>query len=55
MSMIGNFLRVSPATLDELRADPERITDVLYPDDDGEPDGAAQLDVDKAWHGSTSC
>src|SRR5262245_50107120 len=51
MSMIGNFMRVPAELLAELRNDPERISDVLYPEDEDAPKPGAQLDVDKAWHG----
>lgn len=49
MSMIGNFVAVSPKRLAELIADPDSIGSFLYPDDgDSEPENF--LDVDKAWH-----
>ncbi len=54
MSMIGNFLRISTKKVEALRANPERITKVLYPDqDEGDivMSDDVHLDVDKAWHG----
>ena len=48
MSMIGNYIRVSPARLAELRAKPDSIMDFLYPDDPSPL--ANHLDIDKAWH-----
>lgn len=48
MSMIGNYVRVSPARLAELRANPDSIMDFLYPDDLCSL--ANHLDIDKAWH-----
>jgi hypothetical protein len=49
MSMIGNYVRVSPGQLAELRANPDSIADFLYPAD-GAPSLANHLDVDKMWH-----
>lgn len=49
MSMIGNFLRISPDTLETLIADPNGVEALLYPESDEAPDG--NLDIDKAWHG----
>ena len=46
--MIGNYVRVSPARLAELRAEPASVTDFLYPDDPSPL--ANHLDIDKAWH-----
>ncbi len=48
MSMIGNYVRVSPGRLAELRANPDSIMDFLYPDDLSR--AANHLDIDKAWH-----
>jgi len=49
MSMIGNFLPVSPEKLQSLIDNPESIPDFLCPDDEAsEPPNL--LDVDKAWH-----
>ena len=48
MSMIGNFLQVSPAELAELISDPSRVESVIYPN--GEENENC-IDVDKAWHG----
>ena len=54
MSMIGNFLRISSKKVEALRAHPERITKVLYPEE-GEGDTMmsddVHMDVEKAWHG----
>ncbi|MGE5184160.1 MAG: YfbM family protein [Acidobacteriota bacterium] len=53
MSMIGNFLRMSSRKVEALRANPERITKVLYPDEEGDTvmSDDVHLDVEKAWHG----
>ena len=48
MSMIGNFLQVSPDTLAALIADPAGVEAIIYPEGDDQFPG---LDVDKAWHG----
>jgi hypothetical protein len=53
MSMIGNFLRLSTKKVDALRANPERITKVLYPDEEGDTvmSDDVHLEIEKAWHG----
>jgi hypothetical protein len=55
MSMIGNFRRISDAKLNSLLAEPDTITDFLYPEEENadapESEAFADLDVDKAWHG----
>src|SRR5438552_527714 len=48
MSMIGNYLRLSPAGLAELRANPASVMDLLYPENGDRP--PRHLDIDKAWH-----
>jgi hypothetical protein len=51
MSMMGNYLRVTPDVLADLKANPDSILDFLYPDD-GEgchPEGR-YLDIDRSWH-----
>lgn len=48
MSMIGNYVRVSPARLAELCAKPDSVIDFLYPDDLSPL--ANHLDIGKAWH-----
>lgn len=50
MSMIGNYLRVSPEQLARLRRDPSLITSILYPEGDEEHPDGTHLDIDKAWH-----
>lgn len=47
MSMIGSYKRVSAATLDELLADPDKISEVIELE---EEDGTGFFDIDKAWH-----
>ena len=47
MSMIGNFLQLSPAELAELMNDPSRVERFIYPEE--EHDNC--IDVDTAWHG----
>ena len=50
VSMIGNYLRVTPALLADLRAKPESILGFLYPEG-GEPHPQGRhLDIDKTWH-----
>ena len=53
MSMIGNFLRISTNKVVALRANPHRITRLLYPSEDGDTamGDDVHLDIDKAWHG----
>lgn len=48
MSMIANYLRISPEQLEALRKEPSAIMDLLDPDDRGHAEGA-HLDIDKAW------
>jgi len=48
MSMIGNFLQVSPVDLEELIADPSGVEAFIDPDDDEHENC---IDIDKAWHG----
>ena len=48
MSMIGNFLQLSPDELAPLVADPSRTEALIYPDDEEHENS---IDVDKAWHG----
>src|SRR5690349_8374146 len=50
--MIGNFVRVPTKQVVALRARPDRIKKVLYPDhDDTVMSDDVHLDVDKAWNG----
>ena len=49
MSMIGNFLAISPDQLAAFKADPDSVIPFLYPDDEDAELGA-HLDIDKAWH-----
>ena len=48
MSMIGNFLQVTPAQLHALIDDPSAVMALIYPE--GE-EGTKSIDIDKAWHG----
>jgi hypothetical protein len=48
MSMIGNFLKLSPEELAELIADPSAVEEFIYPEDESRDDA---IDVDKAWPG----
>lgn len=50
MGMVGCFAAVSPATLRELKDNPEGLEEYLYPND-GDDEPPNYLDVDKAWHG----
>ncbi len=47
MSMIGNFLQLTPAELEALIASPGDVESFIYPDD---LEGERGIDVDKAWH-----
>lgn len=52
MSMVGCYASIAPQKLEELRADPESISEYLYPDDDRDAEeGPLYIDIDKAWHG----
>lgn len=46
MSMIGNFLQITPEQLEAMHADPALVTKTLYPED---VDRYPGIDVDKAW------
>ena len=46
MSMIGHFLALPQATLDDLREDPEQVPTFLF-----ETHADAALNVEKTWHG----
>lgn len=46
MSMVGNFLQITPAQLAEAIEDPSMIESLLDP----EADSQDAIDVDKAWH-----
>jgi hypothetical protein len=48
MSMIGNFLQLSPEELAALIADPSSVESFVYP---GEKERENSIDIDKAWHG----
>lgn len=48
MSMIGNFLQLSPEELATLIDDPSSVVSFIYPEDEEREDN---IDVDKAWHG----
>lgn len=50
MGMASFFAAVDPDTLDQLRAEPERLADYLFPQD-GEEELAHVIELDKAWHG----
>lgn len=50
MSMIGNYLRVSPESLDELSGNPEEILDVLSAEGSAGRSSGRHLDIDKTWH-----
>lgn len=60
MSMIANYIQVSPNQLAELQADPGSISnflELLHPDEredegrEGDLPKIRHLDIDKAWHG----
>lgn len=46
MSMIGNFLQITPEQLREVIEDPSIVESLIDP----ESDSAEAIDVDKAWH-----
>ena len=48
MSMIGNFLQVSPSELQALIDDPSSVEEFIYPE---EEERENCIDIDKAWHG----
>jgi hypothetical protein len=48
MSMIGNYRRVSERTLNDLLANPQKISEYLYSEDGVSSDES--LDIDKSWH-----
>jgi len=48
MSMIGNIKSIDPLLVDELLDDPEKIHNVVHPDEPEE--GTDSLDIDKSWH-----
>lgn len=49
MGMVACFSAADAATLDQLKADPYRMEEFLYPDDgEGEPPHCQ--DIDKSWH-----
>jgi hypothetical protein len=48
MSMIGNFLQITPAQLQSLVENPSSVEAFIYADDS---DRADSIDIDKAWHG----
>mgnify|MGYP002867715070 CR=1 FL=1 len=50
MGMVGCFAAVGQETLRELKDNPEKNEEYLYPND-GEDEPPNYLDVDKAWHG----
>jgi hypothetical protein len=49
MSMIGNYLRVTPQRLDELLRAPDSIAGAVHPAD-REHDPGRHLDIEKSWH-----
>lgn len=48
MSMIGNYLKLSPEQLRQVIQDPEQAEELAYPEDENNLAGA--LDIDKSWH-----
>lgn len=49
MSMIGNFVALSPDRLRALIDEPDSLEDFLY-QEDGDEEPNNRLDLDKAWH-----
>jgi len=50
MSMIGNFVALSPGALQRLIAEPSAIPEFLHPKE-GQETPPNHLDIDKSWHG----
>ena len=48
MSMIGNFLQITPTHLQTLIDDPSSVRSFVYAE---EEERANSIDIDKAWHG----
>jgi hypothetical protein len=48
--MTGRYLRVSPATIPEVKRAPASLLDVLYPEPGSEGYRSRYLDIDKTWH-----
>jgi len=49
--MIGNYLRLLPEELERLLANPDNVSEVIYPDGgSGDHPANRHLDIDKAWH-----
>ena len=49
MGIAAFFTSIPQQTLQTLLEDPEKVVELLYPDDDEDPPNS--MDVDKAWHG----
>lgn len=49
--MIFTAVAVSPAELSDLRRHPDRVFEVLSPEDGEGPRPPVSVDLDKAWHG----
>lgn len=49
MGIAAFFTSIPQQTLQSLLEDPEKLVELLYPDDDSDPPNST--DVDKAWHG----
>ena len=47
MSMIGNFVELSPKDLDRLIANPSAVVDFIYPEEEQRENS---IDIDKSWH-----
>ena len=50
MSMIGNFIALSPEKLSALISDPSGLAELFYPENE-EDTPSNYLDIEKAWHG----
>jgi hypothetical protein len=50
MSMTGRYLRVSPATIAEIKRSPGSLLDVLHPESESESYRSRYLDIEKTWH-----
>ena len=49
MSMSGNYVRLTSAQLDALRAEPDSIAEFLYPNGGAAPP-SNHLDIERAWN-----
>ncbi|WP_431263517.1 YfbM family protein [Roseateles chitinivorans] len=56
MGMVVFFQAIDAERLQAVKDDPDRLAEILFPEDEGEDDGEEgggvdEIDIDKAWHG----